>query len=153
METELIRAATYIRASYEEVWKALTRPDRQGSWYVAPCLAFGWEEGERVAWGQPGAPTIEGELTAWEPAIAFAHTFEFTRFDEPQSFVEWQIHPQGEVVWVEVKHHFTEEAPETQAIVTDGWTVVLARLKTLLETGDPMPWPEWEEEAGGVVRG
>jgi hypothetical protein len=56
------------------------------------------------------------------------------------------VQAMGEVVWVEVRHLFEEEAPETQAIVTDGWTLVLARLKTLLETGKPMPWPESEEE-------
>ncbi|MGH2544090.1 MAG: SRPBCC domain-containing protein, partial [Ardenticatenaceae bacterium] len=132
-----------------EVWKALTRLDRQGEWYVAPCLAFGWERGERVAWGQPNAPVIEGKLVTWQPATYLAYSFEFTRLDEPASLVEWQVLPQGEVVWVEVKQRFPEEAPETQAIVTDGWTLVLARLKTLLETGQPLPWPEWDEAEEG----
>ncbi|MDQ4075707.1 MAG: SRPBCC domain-containing protein [Chloroflexota bacterium] len=145
MEEQIVRAATYVHASFEEVWKALTRPERQAEWYIAPCLDFGWEPGERVAWGRDGALIIEGRVASWQPATSFAHTFELTRLDEPTSFVEWQVLPQGEVVWVEVKHHFPDEAPETQAIVTDGWTVVLARLKTLLETGEPMPWPEWEE--------
>jgi uncharacterized protein YndB with AHSA1/START domain len=145
MYPEMVRSATYVYAPYEEVWRAITRPEKQEAWYVAPCIAFGWEAGERVAWGQPDAPVIEGKLTRWEPAQGFSHTFEFTRFDEPASLVEWHLMPQGEVVWVEVKHHFEDDSPETQSIVTDGWTTVLARLKTLLETGEPMPWPEWEE--------
>lgn len=144
MESVLVRAATYLVAPYDAVWSALTRPERQGAWYVAPCLAFGWEEGARVAWGHE-EPVIEGKLTAWQPASHFAHTFEFTRLDEPPSLVEWHVMSLGEVVWVEVKHHLDEEAVETQAIVTDGWITVLARLKTLLETGSPMPWPEWDE--------
>ncbi len=147
MTAEIVRAATYIHAPYEAVWRAVTRPDYQGDWYVAPCLTFGWERGERVAWGQEEKPVIEGKLTAWQPATRVAFTFEFTSLDEPTSLVEWQVQPMGEIVWVEVRHLFEEDAPETQAIVTDGWTLVLARLKTLLESGNPMPWPEPEEEA------
>jgi uncharacterized protein YndB with AHSA1/START domain len=146
MNSEMVRAATYIHALYDEVWTAVTRPDRQGDWYVAPCLTFGWEPGEKVAWGEPGLPVIEGNLIEWNPATGFTHTFSFARFDEPESRVEWDVSAAGEVVWVEVKHYFEEDAPQTQAIITDGWTVVLARLKTLLETGNPMPWPDWEEE-------
>lgn len=148
MTTEIVRAATFIHAPYDTVWTSLTRPDRQADWYVAPCLAFGWERGDRVAWGQLDMPVIEGRLIDWEPASRFSHTFEFTAFSEPESFVEWEVLAMGEVVWVEVKHHFPREAIQTQAIITDGWTTVLARLKTLLETGQIMPWPEQEEIEG-----
>jgi uncharacterized protein YndB with AHSA1/START domain len=146
MNSEMLRAATYIFAPYDTVWTAVTRPDQQGEWYVAPCLDFGWEPGERVAWGKLSKPVIEGTLTEWNPATRFAHTFSFTNLDEPESLVEWDVTACGEVVWIEVKHYFDEDAPQTQAIITDGWTLVLARLKTLLETGRPMPWPDWEEE-------
>ncbi len=144
--SETVRAAIYIQSTLERVWQSLTRFDLQEVWYVAPGIAFGWEPGDRVAWGLPNAPVIEGELLDWEPASRFVHTFRFTRFLEPTSHVEWSVLPLGEVVWVEVKHHFPKDAFETQAIVTDGWTSVLSRLKTYLETGTPMPWPEWEEE-------
>lgn len=143
--TDLVRAAIYIQAPLERVWQTLTRQENQKIWYVAPGLAFGWEAGERVVWGQPKAPVIEGVMLEWKPASRFAHTFRFTRFDEPPSRVEWNLLPLGEVVSVEVKHYFPEEALETQAIITDGWVTVLSRLKTYLETGSPMPWPEWEE--------
>lgn len=146
MGLELVRAESYLHAAYDRVWRALTQPAEQEAWYVAPCLAFGWEPGERVAWGQPEQPIIEGVLTRWTPARHFAYQFEFTSLAEPPSLVEWQVQPMGEVVWVEVRHLFEREAPETQAIVTDGWPLVLARLKTLLETGRVMPWPEQEEE-------
>jgi uncharacterized protein YndB with AHSA1/START domain len=88
---------------------------------------------------------IEGKLRTWQPATYLSYSFEFTRLDEPTSIVEWEVLPQGEVVWVEVRHTFPDDAPETQAIVTDGWTLVLARLKTLLESGESLPWPEWDE--------
>lgn len=142
---QIVRQAIYIQAPLETVWQHLTRPDQQEEWYVAPCLTMGWDEGDRVAWGLPQAPVIEGHLLTWQPAATFSYTFRFTRFDEPESWVRWQVQLLGEVVYVEVAHHFPQEALETQAIVTDGWTTVLSRLKTLLETGHAMPWPEYEE--------
>ncbi|MCB0076857.1 MAG: SRPBCC domain-containing protein [Anaerolineales bacterium] len=146
MDRELVRAATYIHAPYELVWRTLTRPEYHDRWHVAPCLAFGTEAGDRVAWGVDEESEIEGTLFRWEPATGFAHSFAFTKLGEPASVVEWQVQPLGELVWVEIKHDFPEEALETQAIITDGWTLVLARLKTLLEVGEPMPWPEWDDE-------
>lgn len=146
MDFELVRAATYIYAPYEALWRTLTRPEAHADWHVAPCLTFGWEIGDRVAWGVDD-PVIEGELRLWEPATRFAHSFAFTYLDEPPSVVRWEVQALGEIVWVEVKHEFREEALETQAVITDGWSLVLARLKSLLETGETMPWPEWEDEA------
>lgn len=143
--TDLARAAIYIQAPLEKVWQTITRQETQEIWYVAPGLTFGWEKGERLIWGVPGAPVIEGVMLEWRPATRFVHTFRFTRFDEPASRVEWNILSLGEVISVEVKHYFPEEALETQALITDGWVTVLSRLKTYLETGKTMPWPEWEE--------
>jgi uncharacterized protein YndB with AHSA1/START domain len=145
MNMEMVRAAIYIAAPYETIWATLTRPERHEHWYVAPCLQFGWESGATVLWGRPAESVIEGTLTVWEPATRFAHTFRFAALDEPESQVTWHVMPMGEVVYVEVNHLFPGEAPATQAIVTDGWSLVLSRLKTLLETGEPMPWPDQEE--------
>jgi uncharacterized protein YndB with AHSA1/START domain len=145
MNTEMVRAAIYIAAPYETIWATLTRPERHEHWYVAPCLQFGWESGAAVLWGRPAEAVIEGALTDWEPATRFAHTFRLAALDEPESHVTWHVIPMGEVVYIEVNHLFPGEAPATQAIVTDGWALVLSRLKTLLETGEPMPWPDQEE--------
>ena len=135
---------TYVHAAYDDVWDALTSADRHAEWNVAPCLCFGRRSGARCAWGEPGNPVIVGRVTSWKPTTgAFAHTFSFTFSDEPDSLVEWEIEEQGEVVSVTVRHHLgsRRERPQTRGIVEGSWFLVLARLKTLLETGGPMPWP------------
>lgn len=135
---------TYVDASYDDVWEALVTPERHADWNVAPCLAFGHRSGARCQWGEPDKAVIEGRITSWRPAKgSFAHTFRFTFSDEPESLVEWEVEEQGEVVSLTVRHALGggRERPQTRSLVEDGWFLVLARLKTLLETGGPMPWP------------
>ena len=139
---------TYVDAAYDDVWDALTNGDRHVHWNVAPCLAFGHRTGARCAWGEPHKAVIEGRVTAWRPAKgSFAHTFRFTIFNEPESTVEWEVEEQGEVVSLTVRHALgaKRERPQTRSIVESSWFLVLARLKTLLETGEPMPWPAGPE--------
>jgi uncharacterized protein YndB with AHSA1/START domain len=146
------RYVTFIDTSYEEVWDALTAAARHADWNVAPCLQFGNRTGGRCVWGEPGRPVISGRVVSWRPSRGtFAHTFSFTGTEfanEPESLVEWEAEEQGEVVSVSLSHHLggRRERPRTRSIVEDGWFLVLARLKTLLETGEPMPWPAGPDE-------
>ena len=74
---------------------------------------------------------------------AFAHvSVRGFGFDEPPTRVGIDLIPQGPVTLVEVCHDCTD-APQTRTIVSPvGWLKSLSRLKTWLETGTPMPWPE-----------
>lgn len=143
---QVVQAHTYIAAPLERVWQALTQPGEQAMWHVAPPLLWGRAQWERLAWGYDEIPIISGEVVVWDPARTFAHRIELTRLDEPASTVHWRLTAYEEVVLVEIEHFLSAESMETQALVTDGWPLLLARLKTWLETGEPMPWPEWEEE-------
>jgi Activator of Hsp90 ATPase homolog 1-like protein len=58
-----------------------------------------------------------------------------------QSRVTYNIEKRGQVCKLTVLHEL-EHAPKTAKHVANGWGVVLAGLKTLLETGRPMPMPE-----------
>lgn len=145
MRDDLIRCSAYVMAPFDRVWRLLTDPDAQEEWHLAPCFAFGYETGDRWGWGLPEAPVATGTLVDWEPAALFAHTFELDPLDEPPGRVEWRLAAEGEVVWIEVRHYVPEEAPETQALAVDGWSLLLSRLKTRLETGQSLPWPDPEE--------
>jgi len=57
------------------------------------------------------------------------------------SRVTYGIEKRGPVCKLTVTHELAD-APKTAAHVAGGWGVVLAGLKTLLETGRLMPMPE-----------
>jgi uncharacterized protein YndB with AHSA1/START domain len=57
------------------------------------------------------------------------------------SRVTYLIEKRGEVCRLTVTHELSEAPKTAQHVGQDGWQLVLSGLKTLLETGQPMPMP------------
>jgi uncharacterized protein YndB with AHSA1/START domain len=58
---------------------------------------------------------------------------------EPRSKVTFDIEPTGEMVKLTVVHDGFEAGSTIAAMVSVGWPNIIASLKTLLETGEPLP--------------
>ena len=58
---------------------------------------------------------------------------------EPRSKVTFDIEPVGEMVKLTVVHDGFEPGSAVLPGISEGWPRVIASLKTLLETGDPLP--------------
>jgi hypothetical protein len=70
--------------------------------------------------------------------------------EEPPSRVEWTVEEAGAgLTRVRVVHGDLAQSPLTWANVRTGWVWVLDSMKTLLETGSPLPRAEVRDEAGG----
>jgi uncharacterized protein YndB with AHSA1/START domain len=137
-------AAVYILADYDAVWSKLTTADQFAAWYSMAGIAFPHEVDQELEWGPAGRAMIRGTLRSIDKGSGFAHSFQFRGLgfdEEPEGEVVWEVVQQGPVVLVRVRHQ-AKNAPETMAMIGDlGWPKALNRLKTLLETGTPMPWP------------
>ncbi|TMA23232.1 MAG: ATPase, partial [Deltaproteobacteria bacterium] len=58
------------------------------------------------------------------------------------SRVTYLIEKRGEVCKLAVTHELADAPKTAKHVSKDGWTLILSTLKTLLETGEPMPMPE-----------
>jgi uncharacterized protein YndB with AHSA1/START domain len=58
---------------------------------------------------------------------------------EPRSKVTFEIEPAGVNVKLTLRHDGFSADSIVRESVSDGWPYVLANLKTLLETGEPLP--------------
>jgi uncharacterized protein YndB with AHSA1/START domain len=140
---------TYVRATPEQVWQALTDADLTAS-YWGHRNESDWEVGSR--WdhvrsdgsgvSDAGGTVLESDpprrlVTTWGPPDAPA---------EALSRVTFEIEPDGEIVRLTVTHR---DLPTDQdrRDVSHGWPAVLANLKTLLETGHPLPREPWLKSA------
>jgi uncharacterized protein YndB with AHSA1/START domain len=144
MTTDIFSADLYIHADYDAVWNSFAQAEAYAAWSSAPCVAFGEKAGDAVRWGFPGRVVYEGALTRIEKGTGLSHTFHFVGFgfEEPPTTVEIDIVAQGPVTLVRLRHDCAR-APRTAEMVGElGWAKSLSRLKTLLETGEAMPWPE-----------
>jgi uncharacterized protein YndB with AHSA1/START domain len=63
--------------------------------------------------------------------------------DKAASRVTFLIEPLGPIVRLTVSHEDLA-TDEDRANVTHGWSAVLSNLKSLLETGRPLPRAPWE---------
>ncbi|GAA3530251.1 metalloregulator ArsR/SmtB family transcription factor [Nonomuraea rosea] len=148
---------TYIKTTPERLWQALTEPAfTERYWGVA--LESEWTAGSALTWKQGGVTIADPEQVVLESEpgrrLAYTwHTFtpefaeeaglsEETRARmaaEPRSRVTFEIEPLGEMVKLTIVHGGFEAGSAVRAAVSGGWPELVAGLKTLLETGQPLP--------------
>ncbi|MFJ8739317.1 ArsR/SmtB family transcription factor [Embleya sp. NPDC127516] len=139
---------TYIRASAEQVWRALTDADLTARYWGHANVSdwqpgSGWEH-RRV--DGSGAVDAVGRVLATEPPTRLVVTFEDTPDAEAPrepSVVTFLVEPHHDIVRLTVTH---ENLPNLEMLggISRGWPAVLANLKSLLETGEVLPQAPWE---------
>ncbi|NVI87423.1 SRPBCC family protein [Actinomadura sp. BRA 177] len=144
----------YINTTPDRLWEALTDPAFTLR-YWGVSFETDWKPGSTVTWQEEGATTADPEQVVLEAEpgrrLAYTwHTFtpewaksvgvdEETRLRlmaEPRSTVAFDIETVGETVRLTV----VQQAGEVLlGMSRHGWPHVLSGLKTLLETGEPLP--------------
>ena len=135
----------FIRATPEQVWDAITKPEFTTKYFYGSAVDSAWEVGSPYA-GWSGDRTqkyVDGEVLESDPPRRLQHTwrslYDENTANEPHSRVTWEIEPQeGGVTKLTVVHDHLGAAPYTAENVAGGWSLVLSGLKTLLETGEPL---------------
>ncbi len=134
---------TYIKASQERIWQALTDPDLSARYFFGSRVASSWEVGAPYTYDMDGGGTaVTGEIIEIDPpkrlVMTFRALFDDESAAEPASRVTWTVTPLGAVCRLTCIHTDLFGAPKTWAATADGWNVVLNGMKTLLETGEPL---------------
>jgi uncharacterized protein YndB with AHSA1/START domain len=135
--------AVFIRATPEQVWDAITKPEFTSKYFYGTKIDSSFEPGTPYLSVAGGDTLVEGEILESEAPRLLKHTwhalFDPEQASESFSRVTWEIEPQdGGVTKLTVTHDQLEAAPKTAASVAGGWSFVLSGLKTLLETGEPL---------------
>ncbi|MGP3971632.1 ArsR/SmtB family transcription factor [Streptomyces sp. 6N223] len=148
---------TYIRTSPERLWQALTDPAFTRR-YWGVTLESDWRPGSPMVWEQEGVRIADPEQVVLEaePGRRLSYTWHtFTRefveafklgeeilaraSAEPRSKVTFEIEPVGEgMVKLTVVHDGFEPGSVVLEGISGGWPAILASLKSLLETGEPL---------------
>ena len=149
---------TYIRTTPERLWQALTDPAFTER-YWDTTFTTDWTAGSAMTWNNHGVVLTDPEQVVVEsdPFRRLAYTwhsftpelaerfgwdadFLATMAAEPRSTVTFDIEPAGDgVVELTVVHDGFAPGSTIADMVGVGWPGVVASLKSLLETGDPLP--------------
>lgn len=137
---------TYIRASSEQVWHALTDADLTAR-YWGHANVSDWQPGsswEHRRTDGSGQVDLVGRVLETEPPTRLMITFgESAEAAGDASIVTFLIEPHHDIVRLTVTHENLADATALLEI-SHGWPAVLANLKSLLETGEVLPRAPWE---------
>lgn len=134
----------YIKATPEEVWEAITKPELVALYFHGAQRESTYEPGTPIRSWSPDRSRMWGDNVILEsdPPRKLSHTWRSLYDDElaaeAESRVTWEIEPAGKgYCKLTLIHDRLEGAPKTAASVR-GWSFILSGLKTVVETGSPL---------------
>jgi uncharacterized protein YndB with AHSA1/START domain len=143
MSQPSIVITTYIASTPDRVWNALTDPNITERYWSGTRIESDWKVGSKIIYRRNGEIVDEHVLHTFEPQRRFSHTFHPVFSDEfrnePPSKVTFEIAPGGEVVRLMMIHDEFQEDSAVYRACSGAWPMILSSLKTLLETGEPLP--------------
>ncbi len=149
---------TFIRTTPERLWQGLTDPSFTMQ-YWDTAFETDWKTGSVMTWKQrdvtvvgDGQRVVEADpftrlsytwhtFTAeWAQTVGIDEEQRATMAAERRSKVTFEIDDvDGEQVKLTVIHDDLEPDGVLVGMISNGWPRVIANLKTLLETGEPLP--------------
>ena len=135
----------FIGVQASKLWQALTDPIIVEKYSLAPLQYIEKKRGGKIYYGSKSKRVIEGMILKYSKGRELVHTFSFShRPEDPPSRVSYTVTPMGMMSLLHLRHDQFPSANGTFADVTEGWDIILSSLKTLVETGKPLPWPKAE---------
>jgi uncharacterized protein YndB with AHSA1/START domain len=134
---------TYIRTTPEKLWRALIDPEFTRRYWCETSQESEWKPGASWQIKIPdGSVADSGEVVEIEPhkrlVLKWRNEFRPELREEGYSRLTYELEQQTESVKLTIIHEI--DVPNSKLIqaVSGGWPAILASLKSLLETGEPL---------------
>jgi uncharacterized protein YndB with AHSA1/START domain len=135
----------YIATTPEKLWQALTDGEFTRRYWGGRRIHSDWIVGSPVQHlRKDGGIDWLGEVLKSERPRVLSYTFhmqisEQHRGDRP-SRVTFELQPMGSVVKLILTHEELDSGSMTFQTTRHGWPAIMSSLKSLLETGSPLPF-------------
>jgi uncharacterized protein YndB with AHSA1/START domain len=131
---------TYIRATPEKVWQALTGPQFMRQYWLGATAESAWTKGApwKLVKGD-GAVAATGEILEIDPPRRMVIRWQNKKPDmkaEGPSRCTMQVAPEPDAVKLTIIHEIDRPESKFISAVASGWPLILSNLKSLLETGE-----------------
>jgi uncharacterized protein YndB with AHSA1/START domain len=146
-----------IKTTPERLWRALTEPEfTERYWELS--FETDWQPGSPMTWRERGGSISHSDQQVLEaaPPRRLAYTWHTFTPDwaaragvdddvlaviaaEPRSKVAFDLEPGGATVRLRVTHDGFAPGSTVLKMISEGWPELVSSLKTLLETGEPLP--------------
>jgi uncharacterized protein YndB with AHSA1/START domain len=135
----------FIASTPEKIWAALTDRALSKSYFFGNSVELEERAGAKFVVRRPdGSVDVDGEVLVCEPPHRLRVTWRVVWMDElrdkPPAEVEYRLERAGQAVKLTVSEFHSWDVPEKfKEAGRNGWALILSGLKTLLETGKPLP--------------
>jgi uncharacterized protein YndB with AHSA1/START domain len=132
----------YIASTPEQVFKALTDSKMSHQYWFGYAVTSDWKVGGSFALTKDGKTTHPGKVLAYDPPCRLSYTFHPDHSgveNEAPSRVTFELEAVNGQVRLTVVHDEFEDGSKVFGMIQVGWPSVLSSLKSLLETGKPLP--------------
>lgn len=142
---------TYIRTTPEKLWQALIDPQFTRKYWAETWQDCEWKPGASWKIMIPGGRVGDsGEIVEIDPprrlVLTWRNEFMPELRAEGYSKLTYELEPQGTTVKFTLTHEMDRPDSKLIEAVSGGWPMILASLKSLLETGESIEetreWPE-----------
>jgi uncharacterized protein YndB with AHSA1/START domain len=143
---------TYIRTTPEKLWDALTKPEFTRQYWFGSAIESNWEQD--TSWHlkatHDGRITDSGKVVEIDKprrlVLSWRNEFVPEMTAEGYSRATFELEKQGDTVKLTVTHEIDKKGSKLIGGVSQGWPIILASLKSLLETGESIErtrsWPK-----------
>jgi uncharacterized protein YndB with AHSA1/START domain len=141
---------TYIRTTPEKLWQALMDPEFTRRFWCETWQESEWKPGASWQVKIPdGRVADSGQILEIEPprrlVLTWRNEFRPELHVEGYSRLTYELEKLGDTVKLTVSHEIDKPDSKLIQAVSGGWPLILASLKSLLETGEPLEgtrrWP------------
>jgi uncharacterized protein YndB with AHSA1/START domain len=144
MNKEIFVYTVYLSSSQDKVWNALIDPKITAKYWQHVNVSD-WRSGSKWAHrsaDKEDALRLVGKVIEFSPPNRLVLTWAFPvdeANEEKHSRVTIKVEPFRDVVCLTVTHEDLEPGSEMLHGIIEGWPKVISSLKSLLETGKPLP--------------
>ncbi|SIO35716.1 Uncharacterized conserved protein YndB, AHSA1/START domain [Singulisphaera sp. GP187] len=142
---------TYIRTTPEKLWQALIEPEFTRQFWGETWQECEWKPGASWRLMIPGGRVGDsGEILEIEPHRRLVLSWRNELFPEMHaeghSRLTYELEAKGEAVKLTLTHEMGQANSKLIDATSTGWPMILASLKSLLETGESLEetrrWPK-----------
>lgn len=142
---------TYIRTTPEKLWAALIEPEFTRQYWGNTHQVSDWKpDADWKIMIPDGRVGDSGKIVEFDPprrlVLTWRNEFMPELKAEGHSRLTYELEVLADTVKLSLTHEMPVDGSKLIGAVSEGWPHILASLKTLLETGAPLPgtsdWPE-----------